>query len=229
MAIGVGALVWLIVTQWIASAFGGYLTGRLRTKWTSVHTDEVFFRDTAHGFLAWAVATLLSAALLASAVSSVVSGTVSTAATVVSGAAEGATAGAAEMADSGTPGTGYFVDMLFRSDRPSVSPAARDARGEGERILLRSFADGEITPEDKTYLAQMIARQTGVTQQEAEQRIDQVMAQANAAADQAKQVADDARKAAATLSLVSFLALLIGAFIACVAAALGGRLRDEPN
>ena len=54
-AIGASAIVWLIMMQLIASAMGGYLAGRLRTKWTSIHTDEVFFRDTAHGFLAWAV------------------------------------------------------------------------------------------------------------------------------------------------------------------------------
>jgi hypothetical protein len=58
----VGAAIWLIVTQWLASALGGYLTGRLRTKWVGIRTDEVFFRDTAHGFLAWALATLLVAA-----------------------------------------------------------------------------------------------------------------------------------------------------------------------
>jgi hypothetical protein len=55
---GIAAGIWLIVTQWLASALGGYLTGRLRTKWVGIRTDEVFFRDTAHGFLAWALATV---------------------------------------------------------------------------------------------------------------------------------------------------------------------------
>jgi hypothetical protein len=58
---GIAAGIWLIVTQWLASALGGYLTGRLRTKWVGIRTDEVFFRDTAHGFLAWALATVLVA------------------------------------------------------------------------------------------------------------------------------------------------------------------------
>src|ERR1700694_5585403 len=74
-AIGVGAIIWLVVTQWIAAGLGGYLTGRLRTKWVNVHTHEVFFRDTAHGFLAWALSTVIFAALLTSAISSLVSGT----------------------------------------------------------------------------------------------------------------------------------------------------------
>ena len=63
-AFGTAAAIWLVVTQWLSSAFGGYLTGRLRTKWVGIRTDEVLFRDTAHGLLAWALATLLMAALL---------------------------------------------------------------------------------------------------------------------------------------------------------------------
>jgi hypothetical protein len=61
---GTAAAIWLVVTQWLSSAFGGYLTGRLRTKWVGIRTDEVLFRDTAHGLLAWALATLLMAALV---------------------------------------------------------------------------------------------------------------------------------------------------------------------
>jgi hypothetical protein len=62
---GMVAAIWLIVTQWLASALGGYLTGRLRTKWVGIRTDEVFFRDTAHGFLAWALATVIAATFFA--------------------------------------------------------------------------------------------------------------------------------------------------------------------
>jgi hypothetical protein len=63
-AFGTAAAIWLVVTQWLSSAFGGYLTGRLRTKWVGIRTDEVLFRDTAHGLLAWALATLIMAALV---------------------------------------------------------------------------------------------------------------------------------------------------------------------
>jgi hypothetical protein len=78
---GTVAAIWLVVTQWISSAFGGYLTGRLRTKWVGIRTDEVLFRDTAHGLLAWALATLLIAALvtLGSAATASVATAVSTA------------------------------------------------------------------------------------------------------------------------------------------------------
>jgi len=62
-AIGTG--IWLIVMQWLSAGFGGYLAGRLRAKWTGLRTDEVLFRDTAHGLLAWALATVIVAALFA--------------------------------------------------------------------------------------------------------------------------------------------------------------------
>ena len=121
---GVAAAIGLIVTQWIASALGGYLTGRLRIKWVGIRTDEIFFRDTAHGFLAWALATLFMAAVL----SLIAAGTV---------------------ADTGT--------------------------------------EAIVTPE----------------------------------------AAEQASKVAASYSFFTSLSFLVGAFIACVAGALGGYHRDE--
>jgi hypothetical protein len=64
------AAVWLIIVQWLSSALGGYLAGRLRTKWSGLHTDEAFFRDTVHGFLAWALASVLVAAFATSSIAS---------------------------------------------------------------------------------------------------------------------------------------------------------------
>src|ERR1700722_18562899 len=66
--------IWLIVVQWLSAGLGGYVTGRLRTHWTGVHSHEVFFRDTAHGLLAWAVASVIGIGLLASGVSAIVGG-----------------------------------------------------------------------------------------------------------------------------------------------------------
>src|ERR1700686_2697415 len=70
--IGKAGIVWLIIIQIIASAMGGYLAGRLRTKWATIHTDEVYFRDTAHGFLVWAVGLVVTAGFLASAATSMI-------------------------------------------------------------------------------------------------------------------------------------------------------------
>lgn len=61
---GIAAGIWLIITQWLSAGLGGYLAGRLREKWVGVRTDEVLFRDTAHGLLAWALATIIVVALL---------------------------------------------------------------------------------------------------------------------------------------------------------------------
>src|SRR5277367_5499819 len=70
-AIGWTAIFWIVLMQIISSSLGGYLAGRLRTKWARVHTHEVYFRDTAHGFLVWAVGLVIAAAFLASAAASV--------------------------------------------------------------------------------------------------------------------------------------------------------------
>src|SRR5664280_337874 len=114
---GVSTILWLTFTQLVASGVGGYLAGRLRTKWVAVHTDEVYFRDTAHGFLAWAVASLATAALLTSVIGSIVSGGIKAGASVAGGVAT-ATAVGSEMANSNSDSgpMGYFVDSLFRKD-----------------------------------------------------------------------------------------------------------------
>lgn len=81
-AFTIGTAIWLIVVQWLSAAAGGYLTGRLRTKWVGVHTHEVFFRDTANGFITWAVGMLMGAILLGAAASSLTGpGTAATATT----------------------------------------------------------------------------------------------------------------------------------------------------
>src|SRR5450830_1942246 len=121
---GVSTILWVTLTQLVASAMGGYLAGRLRTKWVAVHTDEVYFRDTAHGFLAWAVASLATAALLTSVIGSIVSGGIQAGASVAGSAATtaaGARAAGSEMRRSGGNGgpMGYFVDSLFRKDMSS--------------------------------------------------------------------------------------------------------------
>jgi len=223
--------VWLIIVQWLASGVGGYITGRLRTKWTGLHTHEVFFRDTANGFLAWAAATLIGAIFLASAASSVISGAASMATGVASGAAAGASQSATQSAtqsgSSATDPTGYFVDSLFRTDRPSPNVSQQEVRAEASRILINDMRNGEVSAPDKTYLAQLVAARTGLSQADAEKRIDDVIAQLKAAEAKAREAADAARKAASYASIFTAISMLIGAFIASAAAALGGRQRDE--
>jgi hypothetical protein len=214
--------IWLIIVQWVSSGLGGYLTGRLRTKWVGVHTHEVFFRDTAHGFLAWAVAAVIGAAVLASAVSSLVSGGAHVAGTIASGTAEGASQGGFQENPLAS-----FVDSLFRSDHPDAKASDQDARAETTRILATGIRNGDVPAGDKTYLAQLVAARTSLSQADAEKRVDDVIAQVKAAETKARQIADGARKAGAYLSIFTAVSMLIGAFIAAAAAALGGRHRDE--
>ena len=216
--------IWLIVVQWVSSGVGGYLTGRLRTKWVGTHTHEVFFRDTAHGFLAWAVATLIVVLLVAGATSAAISGGARATATVASGTAQGA-AGSAQSALS--QARAYDVDTLFRPAQPDADAAPGNAAAEATRILATGITNGEVSAADRTYLAQLVAARTGLPQADAQTRVDSVIAQEKAAETKARQAADTARKAASAFSIFTALSMLIGAFIASVAASLGGRLRDE--
>lgn len=222
--LGISTIVWLAFTQIVASGLGGYIAGRLRVKWANMHGDEVYFRDTAHGFLAWAVATLVTAILVVGSVSSVVGGGVKAGASVAAGAAQ-AVGTAAKGEDFG-----YYVDSLFRDDRPAaVSDDA--AHGVVARIFARTLSnDGQLAAEDRAYLAQLISQRTNLSQADAEARIDKVYGDARKAVEdaklKAKQAADTAAKVAAYTSLWTFIALLIGAFFASFAATYGGRRRD---
>jgi hypothetical protein len=216
--------IWLIVVQWVASGLGGYMTGRLRTKWVDLHSQEVFFRDTAHGFLAWAVATLLTAAIITSASTAMVGSGVRAASTVAGGAAQGATTAATGAAAT----RAYDVDSLFRSAKTDDgSGPMDDTRTEASRILAMGVTNGDVPAADRTYLAQLIAARTGISEADAQKRVDDVVAQEKAAEAKMRDAADKARKAASAFSIFTALSMVIGAFIASVAAAFGGRSRDE--
>lgn len=221
-SVAVMSAIAFIVVQWVSAAVGGYLTGRLRTRWVNAHTHEVFFRDTAHGLITWAVATLIVASTLVSAASSTLGTGTRAASTVASGVAQSATT----LADTASP---YDIDLLFRATTPSdVKPSAdEDVRKQVGRILGRGIAVGGISAGDRTYLTQLIAAQAGISDSDAQRRLDEVTAHLKADADKARAAADAARKATETASILAALSMLIGAFIASVSAALGGRLRDE--
>jgi hypothetical protein len=228
---GVLAAAWFIAVELFASGVGGYLAGRLRTSWARVHTDEVFFRDTAHGLMVWAVGAVITAALLASAASSAASGAarLAGAATEAAGAATGQAAGQAVSA-IGDP-TAYFTDMLLRSDHPAQGADQAAATAEAGRILTRALYNGDLPAADKTYLAQLVASRTGMSQPDAEKRVADVFDQAKSAkaeaADKAKAAADAARKTGVYVALWAFISLLVGAFSASYMATVGGRQRDE--
>ncbi|MBC7993544.1 MAG: hypothetical protein H7Z15_09920 [Rhizobacter sp.] len=218
----VSTILWVTGTQLLAAALGGYLAGRLRGQWLDVQTDEIYFRDTAHGFLAWAMATLATAALLSATIASIVGGGVQ--------AGAGVAKAGADMAP-----TAYVVDSLLRpSANATVVTTAADreaARTEVTGIFMNTLRTGALPAEDQRYLSQLVAQRTGVSEAEATQRVSQSHARAQAAlrTDEttAREAADKARKASAYASLWLFIALLSGAFIASWAATFGGRQRDH--
>ena len=253
---GVSAILWVTLTQVLASCMGGYLAGRLRTRWLSVQRDEVYFRDTAHGFLSWAVATLATAAVLTSAVTSIVGGTVQAGASAAGGLAS-ATTGAAAMvgkqskaSDDNSPWS-YLTDRLFRKDSSisttttttttttatttATTPVGTDSSNaastaEVSRIVVNSMASGALPAEDVHYVGQVVAQRTGLTEADAEKRVNDMFTRAQAqlrdAQTAAKQAADTARKTSAYAALWLFVSLLAGAFVASWAATFGGRQRD---
>ncbi len=214
--------VFLLVVATMASALGGYVAGRLRSKWVGVASDEVYFRDTAHGFLAWAVASVIGAALLGSAAAGVVNST-------TFGLAQGAAiGGSSSMSDP-------YVDRLLRpaaNTNPQLAPSPTGAataddttelRAELSRIFATSFRTrAEVGTDDKTYIARVISQRTGLSQQDAERRVNEVVVQA-------KSAADEARKAAMKLALWMTAALFLGAFAASLAATEGGGCATEPG
>ena len=254
-AIGVSTIAWLAFMQLAASGIGGYMAGRLRVKWSSIHTDEVHFRDTAHGLLAWAVATLVTVAILAGGTRAVLSGAIDAGSGVAAAVAPAAAAGAAVAGNSAGAKAGeggganpldYFSDMLLRATPATLPPAATgtlaapapnsgaslaEQRVEIGRIFATGLSTGSLAADDRAYLGQIVASRTGLSQAEAEARVDAVYGRAAKAAADAKaaaqQAAETARKAGAHTALWMFVALLLGAFVASLAATFGGRQRDH--
>jgi len=194
-----GAIVWVMIVQALACSLGGYLAGRLRTRWSTLHAHEVFFRDTAHGFLAWAVGLVIAILFLSSVGLSL---------------AKDAAAVAADGRND------YYVDMLFRGEHPSADTNAATLRGETKAILGKTLRSSSISPQDKAYLTGLVAERTGLDRAAAEARVNETEAAA-------RQALDTAKKATAHSLYWLFAALLLGAFCGSFAATIGGRQRDN--
>jgi len=205
----IGTGLYLIVIAMLSSSIGGYIAGRLRTRWIGVHSDEVYFRDTAHGFVAWAFASVLGTILLASPVSS-----------LIGGGSSAAVQGSASAGRSSGPMDGY-VDTLLRSDAPaSQQGSSNESRGELDQLFVSSFGNGsDLKPSDREYVSKVVAARTGLSQADADKRVNEVVTQA-------KSDIDATRKATAQLAFWLTASLLMGAFCSSLAATEGGGLRD---
>jgi hypothetical protein len=207
-AIGTATILWLIVMEVLSSAMGGYIAGRLRTKWTSIHTDEVYFRDTAHGFLAWATALVVTAAFLGSAATAMIGSSVSQGKTESS------------ISSQAVDPNAYFVDEMFRSNIATTDSISGTGHPEAAIIFANALRQGSLSATDKAYLSQLVSAKTGMPTANSDQRV-------TAAFADAQQAAEATRKAVAHTLLWTFVALLIGAFCASLSATFGGRQRDQ--
>ena len=218
--LGVKAVIWLIVTQWLAAALGGYIAGRLRRRWPGTHTHEVFFRDTAHGLVTWALATIVVVALVGGSVRTLLTSEVR----IAPGAA------ASLVNTEGASVSAYGVDALLRPAESLALTASatgdREARLEVQHIMINALAADRMSAADDDYLQRLVVQRAGVAPAEAKKRVATWVANTQAEAARSKGAIEVARRAVARTAIYTALALLIGAFIACVAAALGGQLRD---
>lgn len=234
--------VYLFVVAMLSSTIGGYLAGRLRSRWYTVNEHERYFRDSAHGFVVWALATIVTATVLGSAVSGLIGGAVST-------AAPAATAAAASQPSD------IYVDQLMRTNpaqgNVTATPAASAAqataptagdqnaaplqggqiaapanRNAGNRAEITHIVapvmlkGGSVTDGDKKYLSSIVAARGGLSQADADARVDYVI-------NQAKQAADKTRKSTALFGLWLAASMLAGALSAALAAIEGGNLRNR--
>ncbi len=246
-AFGFAAIVWICVTQIMSAGLGGYLAGRLRRHWPGIGTDETHFRDTAHGFLAWALATLLTAFVLTSALSGIAREGASALAAHESASGSAPLASGLSTLDRGNAlaayrswPMGYLIDGMLRPVADAPAPAAQNAdtalttveqKQEIARIFLNSLpANGALSAEDSDYVTRIVAQRTGLSPADARARVTttwtRLQDKANQIDNAARSAADTARKATIHVTLWLFVSLLLGAFVASLMATVGARMRE---
>ena len=198
---GTLAALWSLVVTIGSFLLGGYIAGRLRSSWREASADEVAFRDGMHGFLVWSLGIVGGAflVLLATITTAQVSADV------------GSTQGDTVLAPA--------TDTLLRTS-PTAPAAAPLDRDDVARVLAISVANGQMTANDRSYLAQAVAQRAGISAADAEKRVDTALADAQRAVE-------TARKAAALTGLLTVSALLVGLAAAWYGAQRGGHNRDH--
>jgi hypothetical protein len=203
---GTVAALWSLIVTIGSFMLGGYIAGRLRSSWREGGPDEVAFRDGMHGFLVWSIGIVAGSFLVLLA--------------TMTTAQVGANAASTAAAQSDTvlaPAT----DTLLRSSptAPATAAALLD-RDEVVHVLAISVANGQMSANDRGYLAQAVAQRAGIPAADAEKRVD-------TAFTDAQRAVESARKAAALTGLLTASALLIGLAAAWYGAQRGGHNRDH--
>lgn len=197
--------LYLILAAMVSFGFGGYIAGRLRKTWDiALHSEFAEFRDGVHGLVAWALAVVISASIIAAV------------AAVATSKALPATTPTANTGEALFP---YDLDRLFRSDKRDQGNLAY-TRAEASRILLAANSRTGMKPDDRSYLAHLVASQTGIAQPEADRRVEEAIGAARLAVKRARQ-------SAVILGFSVAVSLLLGAAVAWYASSIGGQHRDQ--
>jgi hypothetical protein len=220
------AVFWALAQQIGSLMAGGYVAGRMRSRWHETG-HEADFRDGLHGGLVWAVGVIISALLVFATAGLAAKGVTDLA---------GKAASAASQIDPMDPVIDNMVRPVSSAQatsptppaagapaaraRPATAPSGEDSRAEMSRILANSVASGGLSSENRAYLAQLVAQRAGISQQEAEKRVDN-------AANAARAAADKSRRAAVLTGFVTAAGLILSLGAAWWAAMKGGNHRDH--
>jgi hypothetical protein len=203
---------------------GGYLAGRLSDV-PDLDPQEAEFRAGANGFMVWALGTAISLVFLTFVSGTIVRSTSEVAGQAASGVAQAASNLSAE-------NISYVADALFRA-QASPEGAQPGAQGrpdpamvaEAGRIFTVGLAEGSLNAGDRSHLARLVARQTGLPEADAQRRVDETFARAQAMKDAAerrvREAADKARKQAVVAAFLAAAASLAGLIAATWAAGMG--------
>lgn len=237
---------WITVSSFVA---GGYLTGRLRRPIDGATQHEVHVRDAAHGLIVWALAVVIGTSLATFSVSSAVT-TLSLSSAVKTGG-DPAKSNASAMALNAVMNLdpmGYEIDALFRNDAAAAptrsAPTGKNAaaavataatrgaaletpREEVSRILAMTVANGALSKDDRAYLAHVLVSRAGLSQAEAEKRLDALSEQMKTSAEKIRAATEIARKSGILLAFLATASMVLGAAAAWWGAGVGGRHRDE--
>lgn len=220
--------IWVAVVQVFSFGAGGYIAGRMRGAWADATPAERQFRDGAHGFVVWALAVLVTAAAVTLTGMHAARTTTQAGATMAAGTAAGMTS---------RPDTNmlrepseYAVDFLLRpgpNPPPAQAAGAPDQRESIGRVFIAGLREGNLSARDRTWLVQVVTTRTGMSQEDAERRVDEAFNEAKAVQTRLRDAADKARKATIVAAFLTAATLAVAAVAATAGAALGGRHRDE--
>lgn len=201
--------IWVAITSFGA---GGYIAGRLRRPVAGASLDEVEVRDGAHGLLVWATGAIVGAMLAASGISGAIGAATSTAGTAAQTAAQA---------------VGGDLDVISQRLMRSATGGDPAIESEARDIILRGLADGDVSAEDRDYVASIVAQRADIPQEEARARVDAAITDAKALYDKAVDTAEKVRVGTAIAAFLVAATMLCAGAAAYMAAVAGGDHRDR--